>query len=203
MPTGYTAPIADGEVNSLSEFLHTVASAFIIDMREAKIGSPIPDMRPMNPRYQQAVDEARAKVAALATLSYEEIVAGARNYNEGLIRAQRESVEWRERNNEPFLAMQAKVMAWDAPEALSNVKDFMIQQLETSCYGVLKRDTESLPFMNPQEWIDDERKDAQRRLDLAADDLAEATARRRKSEAWMKTLKDEIERLKAEETVSA
>lgn len=203
MATGYTAPIKEGSVTTVGEYLNTVASAFIIDMRESKIGSPIPDMPPMSPRYEEAVEEARAKVAALAIISDEEIAEGVGAYNAALIRSQDESIIWRRENNAPFLEMQAKVMTWDAPEPLANVKEFMLQQLDTSMYPMLKRDSVPLPFLGAEDWLSQERATAQSRLNSAIDELAEQIDRYQRGVAFTLALRGEIERLRAQEGAGA
>ena len=203
MSTGYTAPVEDGKVNTLGELLQTVASAFIFGMRELPIGAPIPEYPPLSPRYQEEVDEAQAEVDSLLDLTHEEKAIRAREYNEKQVDAQRESIEWRQKNNEPFLKMKAKVVIWAAPEELANVKEFMIQQLESSCYNSRPSDFEPIRMLSPEEWYEQEMGRALDLLNRRKQYFAEQVERHEKGRKWSKVLTDEIERLRAQESVSA
>ena len=137
MPTGYTAPIYEGEEMTFEQFALRCARSFgaLVSMRDEPIDAPIPDEFKVDAYYQKDYEEAKA--------AYENFIQNpptdeeleksyARYVQKETDRAQKANEE-RALGRKRYEAMLTKVLKWEPPTPEHvNLKDFMIGQLKDS-----------------------------------------------------------------------
>lgn len=135
MPTGYTAPVEDGEITELKDFAADCARAFgaFIHQRDDSMDAVLryPDP-PENSYYQKSYTEACNELAEWQAMTEEEKYGAWSAYYKKALADHAASRARIQQNNARHYAMLAKVHAVDVPSKLQNFKDFMVQQLETS-----------------------------------------------------------------------
>lgn len=128
MPTGYTAPVQDGEMTDLAEFAWNCARAFFYDDSMPASLVKEPDKYAAN-RYEEALD----KLARAEAMTLGEAMALAVADYEHEKKALEESLERSRVYRERYEAMLAKVQTWELPtDEHRALKAFMVQQLEDS-----------------------------------------------------------------------
>lgn len=135
MPTGYTAPVANGTLTQFDEFALSCARAFgaLIDMREQPLDAPIPAKFEPSQFYQ---DRARAAIQRLRRLEHMSPIDAQRAMQQEYALAMS---RWRCRTEgnavvrARYLAMIDQASSWMPPtiEHLP-LKEFMLQQLRDS-----------------------------------------------------------------------
>jgi len=139
MPTGYTAPVVDGEITELKEFVWRCARAFgaLVYLRD----SPLTNERPESvtgghdsEKYHvENLDKDQTRLVWWTNASDEEVQAKMDEYN---AEAVEENAKYLAKHNaelERLNAMQAKVEAWEPPtEDHKGLKRFMLEQLDIS-----------------------------------------------------------------------
>jgi hypothetical protein len=131
MPTGYTAKLCNEEV-PFTEFVLTCARAFgaLIDMKGDPLDKEIPEKFKPSSYHVEAIEEAKADLAKVRTMSAGEANAAAIDeYNKALAEHER-SESKRKATKDRLVAMRSRVADWNPPtEDHQGLKDFMIQQL--------------------------------------------------------------------------
>lgn len=134
MPTGYTAPVMDGEITEVKDFARTCARAFgaFIHQRDERGDAP-PRMPELDDSfYVKRLAEAKAELARWQGLSeeakYAEWSEYVREQTVSLHKSMAKSAEKRAR----YENMLVQVHAIDVPAQLQNFKNFMVEQLEES-----------------------------------------------------------------------
>jgi hypothetical protein len=129
MPTGYTAPVADGTVTDLRTFALQCARGMgaLIMMRDDPWDAPIPEAFEPSDHSQKKLAELRAERERLYGLSDDEADAAAKaEFDEKTAAKARWLSEQREQRLR-YEAMIEQVTPWQrAPEGL---KEFMLDQL--------------------------------------------------------------------------
>ena len=134
MPTGYTAGILDGKINTFQEFATTCMRAFgaCIHLRDEAINVDyIP--QEVSPYYINRLQSLKERLEEVKSMSDEEIMKDER---QKII----EEIEWREKalaesihNKAKLEKMLADVNEWEPPtDEHMNFKSFMIGQLEST-----------------------------------------------------------------------
>lgn len=138
MPTGYTAPVEDGEITELKDFAANCARAFGAFIHQRDDGSTVALTYPEPPTdddYEhRGLVEAREKLKNWLKSSEEDKY---REWSEAEAEREKNRQESEARNaelNARYDAMLAQVEAVAVPEELQNFKDFMVEQLEMSKY---------------------------------------------------------------------
>jgi len=140
MPTGYTAPVADGEIVEFNEFAWNCARAFgalyfLRDADEGKDGQRrIPKTLPTVCDWnQKRLQESVAALAAFEKMSPKRLVAAyEKHVRDAKETGKKYAAEVREKKLR-YNTMLKKVRAWESPSSdHEEFKKFMIQQLEES-----------------------------------------------------------------------
>ena len=135
MPTGYTAAVQSGEITELRQFAMQCARAFgaLITMRDDPWNAPIPaKLEPDTQYHDEQIAELNQEIARLAAMGEQEKQdAAAGHFAEERQSWQRRYAE-REQDRGRYTAMLEKVRAWHPAEACTGLKDFMVEQLESS-----------------------------------------------------------------------
>lgn len=151
MPTGYTAPVQDGEVTELKDFVRSVARGFgaFIHLRDSSGPLSYP-AEPTDSYYQKAVGEDREALENWIRSSEEDKYAQWSDYyNRAKVeeaRAEARKAEYRKN----YQNMLAKVLEVDVDAKLQNLKDYMIEQLESS----IKSDCYEGSWYKPTEYVE-------------------------------------------------
>lgn len=138
MPTGYTAPVEDGEITELKDFAATCARAFgaFIHLRDASMKAKLsyPE-KPDTSYYARSLEGAKKELSRWQQLSEEERYAEWSAYFHKTLAFNAESQSRHDLYNSRYNAMLAQVHSVDVPAKLENFKQFMISQLEDSKYS--------------------------------------------------------------------
>lgn len=137
MPTGYTAPVADGSVTDFRTFALQCARAFgaCIMQRDDPMKDP-PKHREPTDYHRKRLAEAQEELPKILDMTNEEATqAATADYEQAqayYVKYEREAEEEDRRYSE----MAAKVDAWEPPTADHDaLKAFMLEQLRTSMRG--------------------------------------------------------------------
>lgn len=132
MATGYTSKLHDGE-QEFSEFVLDCARAFgaYLHLRDEPnaVLSKIDDD---TPRRLRALDNAQEEYNEFTALSVDEQKALYKKYVADTTKYNEDSKKKRLEIAERYGKMLAKVIAWNPPKELENLKEFMKEQLESS-----------------------------------------------------------------------
>lgn len=135
MPTGYTAPIIDGDGISFEAFVWRCAREFgaLMEMRERPLDFPVPEHFTPSEHYRDALRKAQSELSALESMteadqrSYGERIRGERI--ESALKASSRTRVIRDR----LLAMREKVENWVPPTAdHQGLKAFMVEQIDST-----------------------------------------------------------------------
>lgn len=134
MPTGYTAPVVDGEITEVKDFATECArgiGAFMHqrDSGRAALRYPKP---PVDTYYTTALNEAEAAKARWNSLSEEDKYAEWSKYVIAQTSRLHEAKADKALKRARYERMLAKVHAIDVPAEIESFKNFMVSQLEES-----------------------------------------------------------------------
>lgn len=194
MPTGYTAAVQDGTITELRPFAMQCARAFgaLITMRDDPHDAKIPHKFEPDTRYSdERITEAQEKLSSLPRMSPAECDAAASADQEQAVAAWRDRAQTRELQRRRYEDMISKVHAWRSPEAVSGLKDFMLEQLTKSIdfdCNVGEYDREPTP-KNGNEWQAMQIEDAQRDLSYDLEERAKEIARVADRNLWLDALR--------------
>jgi len=156
MPSGYTAPVADGTMTDLTRFVLQCARAFgaTIMQRDQPLDEP-PAFRTVSSYYAENIAREEKHLAKVLAMTDEECRLAA------IEQWQRTSTEKAEskKNNETirkrYLDMIQKVEAWTPPsDQHTRLKEFMLEQLNSGLsFDVMSDDYFTAPpVMTSSEW---------------------------------------------------
>lgn len=133
MPTGYTAKLYEGQEQSFPEFVLSCAHAFCIALRDAPIGSPIPEFVPDTKFYDEQIAKGNARLDVVRAWTDEEANTAAGVAHEAALERWRESEAKSEAVHRRYEEMLAQVDQWTPPtENHVELKKFMHDQLLSS-----------------------------------------------------------------------
>lgn len=190
MPTGYTAPVEDGEITELKDFAANCARAFgaFVHQRDSTGRTLTYPSPPSDDSYYvEALARAGAKMAEWPTLSEEEKYARWSDEVRRIEQDREDSVREYVEKNARYDAMLAQVEAVAVPEELRNFKDFMVQQLTDSKY------TDSSSYYTTQdfyEWCDAQYPRFVKDVSYYSDQLAKELERYRERVEYINLMRD-------------
>lgn len=193
MPTGYTAAVQDGTITELRPFAMQCARAFgaLISMRDEPYDAKIPQkFEPDTRYYDERIAETQEKLLKLPVMSPAECDAAAAADHAQAMTSWRERGQTREIHRQRYADMLSKVHAWQPPEAVTGLKDFMIEQITKSIdfdCNVGKYDPG--PAAKGDEWQAAQMKDAQRDLSYGLEERAKEIARTADRNLWLDALR--------------
>lgn len=135
MPTGYTAPVQDGEVTELKDFAAVCARAFgsFIHQRDDSMGAQL--VYPSDPTgsfYEESLNKAIAEYERWKGLTEEQKFVEWSEYVQKNTVAGYKSLAKSSETRARYNAMLAKVEEVKVPEELQKFKEFMVSQLTES-----------------------------------------------------------------------
>lgn len=135
MPTGYTDPVRKGEVTDLRPFIELCAHAVMPSMYDRSMHTPLPTSVTNTDRVKELQDEIGAYKLQLHGYRMWSLADAAVHQDSSFHQA---LTEWRESEEKRiadlarYEAMLAQVRAWEVTEPIQGLKNFMIEQLESS-----------------------------------------------------------------------
>jgi hypothetical protein len=194
MPTGYTAPIADGI--TFEQYAWSCARAFgaLVTMRDEPNNAPIPERFEPSDYHQKALEHTHTELNRLLGLSADHIADEAqkdfREQRDAHSRRMQRAADLRVK----YEAMLAKVHAWESPSPDHDLyKAFMASQIVESMQWDCDTSHDEMPECQaPAAWIADRL--AQLRKDLAYHENGhrEEVERTDKRNQWIKALRDSL-----------
>jgi hypothetical protein len=130
MPTGYTAPIADGM--TFEQYALGCARAFgaLVTMRDEPSNAPIPDRFEPDTYYQKSLEASQLELDRVMSLTAAEIVSEAEKSYLSAHEGWRERCKRRADLREKYEAILGRVRAYVAPTTDHvGYKEFMEKQL--------------------------------------------------------------------------
>lgn len=198
MPTGYTAPIADGI--TFEQFAWSCARALgaLVMMRDEPNNAPIPDRFEPSDYHQKKHEETHAELDQINAMSAAELTECAFADHRSELQTYRDYIAKEAALLGKYETMLAKINAWTPPTSDHvGMKDFMIEQITTS----IKHDCDSTYWHGQIASLGDPMPDAwkAKRVEKLQSDLAyhekayrEEVERTDKRNQWIKSLRDSL-----------
>ena len=134
MPTGYTAGILDGKVNTFEEFATVCTRAFgaTIHMRDNPMDSPYEPRTPSD-YHTNSIQSKRERLEEIESMSDEKIVEDFNTQLGEDLKYHQTKMEEDKRNLEKLNSMLESAKSWSPPtEDHQPFRNFMIEQIEST-----------------------------------------------------------------------
>lgn len=195
MPTGYSYPIEEDENYTFKEYLLSCARSCgaLHSMRDKRKDAPLPDSIEPEPYHLEELEKAKAKLENLEAMTDEQKELAATAQYARALKFATEANESVGVKRSRYEAMLTKVIAWVPPTPEHDeLKKFMIEQIQTSFPTYIV----DLPKrMTGAEWAVEEHKDLATDIFYRERKSTEQVAWARKATAWVKALKESVEKL--------
>ena len=199
MPTGYTAPIADGI--TFREYAMGCARAFgaLIDMRDEPQNAEIPESFEVSTYHKNAIEKASTELKELLAMDHATAAAKAKEAHQNHIDCHTEAIAKNEALAAKYKAMLAKVDAYESPSPdHDNFKKFMADQITESikfdCSSDYHREAvESAKIMSGAEWILAEKKRMEDSIEYHRKNQADDDERNRQRNEWVRLLRESLQ----------
>lgn len=135
MPTGYTADVQDGKIITLEQFAWQCARAFgaLIEMRDDPQGAVIPERFKPDTRYHDAeIANAEGEIGRLEAMTEADADLAVSAVYASAVKARDEYAAEKKLRRERYETMLGKVRRWRTDKEIASLRDFMIEQLESS-----------------------------------------------------------------------
>ena len=156
MPTGYTAKLHDGGDQTFKEFAMQCARAFgaCITMRDDSFDVEIPEKFEIDSYHMVSYNRTKNQRWRLTkikpkTIEKRSVEYNTRNYNSYI-----QSKNDREKLKARYDKMLNKVRSWDPGSDFLNLKNFMIEQLESSIQWDCGYIPEKPKPLTPKQWYE-------------------------------------------------
>lgn len=196
MPTGYTAGVQDGSINTFEQFAMQCARAFgaTILMRDDPLDKPIPEEFEPSDYYEKALAQAQADLDSTLAMSASECEAAARQEHRETCERYAEYRENERVERERYVAMLAKVEAWTPPTSEhEGMKKFMREQLNESikfdCGNYYANDP---PMKSGSEWRTERIASLGRSVSRYVEEQAKEIERTNNRSDWVKQLRESL-----------
>jgi hypothetical protein len=195
MPTGYTADLHDGKDVSFPEFVMRCARAFgaLVTMRDEPMDASIPDeFKPSNWHIEQ-LEEARRRLAEIESWDDARAEAEAEKAYQEALRYREDTLVRNAAIRQRYENMLAQVKGWAPPTPdHQGLKDFMIQQLESSIDFDCKYDPGEPERLSGSEYKAQQIADTQRDIDYHTEEHAKEVERAKQRTDWIRALRDSL-----------
>ena len=202
MPTGYTAPVKDGEITELADYALTCTRAFgaMVLLRDSDQSLEATRRyveeqayAESSSYYENALAKSKERLAELRAMTDEQVLAAANAAYEEVVASNQRSEEKRVAERARYEAMIEKVEAWEPPmEEHVGFKEFMLEQLRSSI------EFDCRPFsMEPPEvslaWRDEEIEREERNIARYQEEIEKERERNEGRIGWVTALLDSLE----------
>lgn len=199
MPTGYTAPIADGI--TFKQYAMSCARAFgaLIEMRDEPADAEIPESFKASTYHAERIEKDRAELAELLALDHEDATKKAEQAHEKSVAYHTEAIQKQNALRAKYEAMLADVEAYQSPSPdHDNFKEFMAKQIKESiefdCGGDYheRAIANAVPLSGPA-WIASEKKRLEVSIEYHLKHQADDEERTRQRNEWVRKLRESLE----------
>ncbi len=196
MPTGYTAPIAEGKIDNFPDFAMNCARAFgaLVMMRDSPSDAEIPERFEPLDYHPKKIADLRAELVRLEAMTGADATA-ERDMLEAKRIAERTNYADRKlEQKERYEAMLVDVRKWVPPTTdHAEMKKFMIQQLEESIdFDCRPSEYMSDPLPSADEWLADAISVAQKDIKYHEEKHREEVERTEGRNEWLSALRDSL-----------
>ena len=206
MPTGYTAGILDGKINTFEEFATVCTRAFgaTIHMRDNPMDSPYEPRTPSD-YYTNSIQSKRERLEEIESMSDEKIVEDFNTQLEADLKYHQTKMEEDKRNLEKLNSMIESAKSWVPPtEDHQPFRNFMIEQIETTIkvdgdpsYHVnkiveIKKQIEE--GINPNEYREETIQEIKRQISYHETEHQKELVRCKDSNEWMEKFFESIKK---------
>lgn len=198
MPTGYTAPIADGI--TFKEYAMGCARAFgaLVMMRDEPQNAEIPEAFEESKYHKSAIEKETAELKELLAMDHATAAVKARDANQKQIDYHTKEIAKGEALAAKYKAMLAEVEAYESPSPdHDDFKKFMADQITDSikfdCSSSYHREAiESAKLMSGEEWIPAEKKRLEDSIEYHKREHRKELARTNERTKWVKKLRESL-----------
>lgn len=193
MPTGYTAPIDDGDNLNARDFVRSCARAFgaFVHQREESLDSPPrPSEVKEDSYYAEQLEQARAKHSEFLLLTPGEIQSRYEEYFDLITQSNIDQIHDYRIKSSYYDQVEAKVKAWKPNAESERLQLFCLEQIESS------RPYEphlTVPIDNPGDWRTNELEYLERGIKFYAERKIEEEAHTRDTAEYGKKMLESIE----------
>jgi hypothetical protein len=200
MPTGYTAPIADGI--TFEQFAFGCARAFgaLVTMRDDPSDAPIPEHFAPSDHHQKRLEETHAEMDQIKAMTGAQLTECAMADHRAELNRYHEYIAKENALRGKYEAMLEKVNAWVPPTSEhSALKDFMAEQIKqsiqfdcspTSTYW--QEQIAALAEQTPDEWKAKRLGKLYRDLEYHETEHRKEVERAASRTAWVKALRESL-----------
>jgi hypothetical protein len=194
MPTGYTAPIADGM--TFEQYALGCARAFgaLVNMRDEPSDAPIPERLEPDTYYQKSLEASQLELDRVMSLTAAEIVVEAEKSYVSAYESWAKRRSDRAALREKYQAILDRVRAYVAPTPDHvGYKEFMEKQLVDSIAWDCSDSHDDEPQrVAPAKWIADRLEELRREVARREQSAREEVERTHKRNEWIKALRDSL-----------
>lgn len=187
MPTGYTAGVQDGELQTAKDYLMTCAGG------TWRFDTPIPDKIPLDTSYY---DDKIAKTEQELLIMLKDPISLYTQAKKEHDEYQRASLESQKLTQQRYENMLQQVQEWEPPtEDHQELKKFALNQLEQALkFDCYKEEIE--PFSEYEEWLEKHNIQLLRDMVYCYDQKQQEIDRVNKRQKWLDNLRNSLENLK-------
>lgn len=195
MPSGYTSEIYDGD-ESFKNFVTRCAKDFgaYYHLRDEGIGAPLSKIDDGDVQYYtKSLDKSQTKYDEFTALSEDEQRVKWQEAMEEIRKANEKGIKRDNELAERYGKMLAKVIAWNVPDELKNLKDKMRKALEDSIDFDCGHRGYKIPEPGFEKWRDAQVDSLMRSIQYDQEHLELAKKRMAEQHAWHEMLMKAIE----------
>ena len=206
MPTGYTAGILDGKVNTFEEFATVCTRAFgaTIHMRDNPMDSPYEPRTPSD-YHTNSIQSKRERLEEIESMSDEKIVEDFNTQLGEDLKYHQTKMEEDKRNLEKLNSMLESAKSWVPPtEDHQPFRNFMIEQIESTIkvdgdpsyhvnkmVGIKKQMEEGI---NPKEYREETIQEIKSQISYHETEYQKELVRCKDSNDWMEKFFESIKK---------
>ena len=199
MPSGYTAPVRDGEVVELDDFVLKCARAFgaCIMQRDDPIDDA-PKMEEVSDYHSNALKKAEKELAQLKVKSRDELLQDFFAAQRAALESYEKDLKEKSQAELRYRSMIEKVEGWQPPSPdHEGLKEFMLKQLNDSIEwdcntGYYKDQLERIQEMTFESWYAEELKAAEWDVEYHGREYKEEVERVENRNKWKQQLYESL-----------
>jgi hypothetical protein len=137
MPTGYTAGIIDGKINTFQDFAKQCMRAFgaCIHMRDEDYDKNYEPRLPSD-YHLKRIEKSKEEIARINSISDEDLILTRKVEIETEIKRCKDSISKQKKNRNALLSIKSDIQDWTPPTSEHvGIKDFMLEQIKVTIEG--------------------------------------------------------------------
>lgn len=199
MPSGITAPIANGEMTSGKEFLLRCSRQFgaLVHMRDDSLDDEIKLQEVSTGYHDNSIAQAREALHALKNLTLAEAAVAIEQEYQSELKRHKERLDSKAELKNRYIEMMEKIQDWEPPTPEhENLKEFAMRQLNEGIDWDCDTKYEQEPVrMDPQDWIDRQIERYEHDIKWNKEQKEKEIERVKENNEWVLTLVDSLKEL--------